>query len=462
MQLLRVRTLYCVVCCTVAIAHGACIQTNHHEGYRAETEVRSSQTGEPLSEWTVVSQITSDMGWNVRGPDRTIEETVLLVAAQSPGDRVYDVPAYSDGGIFLLGPVGYGGWKSACAWMFSLGYEPTCRGSRFEVIEAGVGDGAAAKPVHRVTYLLSPWNNHSDHLGARTTLSLLSDTKNFEPYEALRETPQGAGVPKLYEYYIRRFEAIRAENPDMPIAPAIEKTVAWLREGAGGKRPKPLLASPTTTTQRSHGEYLFSEDKSAASFLLFLFEKYVVRGVVVDDRTKLPVNAWVWEVMLLALRRSEPHLQAEQLLALDSRTREAFACYIPSVKVPKKDEPDILCRVRRMAVYADGYEPSWLPAEDFRPWGLPVFTYHLRRWNNDDAAAVAAYVGHLEDDKRFELYRQAEAEAFSGVVPLYRYLLAQYDALRPEQRDSLSPGARRRIDWIRSRLPGEGGGTVVP
>jgi hypothetical protein len=155
-------------------------------------------------------------------------------------------------------------------------------------------------------------------------------------------------------------------------------------------------------------------------------------------------------------------LQVERLLTLDRRSREAFACQIPGVKVPEKDEPGILCRICRPAVYADGYEPSWLPAEDYRPDGLPVFTYHLRRWNNDDAAGVAAYVGHLEDDKRFELYRQAETEGFSGVVPLYRYLLARYDALRPEQRDSLSPGAKRRIDWIRGRLPGEGGGASVP
>jgi len=461
MQLLRVRLMYCVVCCAVATAHGACIQTNHHEGYRAETDVRSSQTGEPLSEWTVVSQITSNMGWSTERSDRTIEETVLLVAAQRPGDNVYEFPAYSDGGIFLLPPVGYGGWKSACAWMFSLGYEPTCRGSRFEVIEARVGDGEAAKPVHRVTYVLSPWNNHSDHLGARTTLSLLSDTKNFEPYEALRGTPQGAGVPKLYEYYIRRFEAIREENPDMPIALAVEKTVAWLREGAGGARPKPLLASPTTTTQRRWGPRPLTESEAADRFQS-LDQEHAARVAVVDDHTKLPVDAWVWEVTVMALRRSEPHLQADRLLALDSRTREAAACQIPGVKVPEKGDSGILCRIRQMAVYADGYEPSWLPAEDYRPEGLPVFTYHLRRWNNDDAAGVAAYVGHLEDDKRFDLYRQAEAEGFSGVVPLYRYLLARYDALRPEQRDSLSPGAKRRIDWIRSRVPGEGGGTVVP
>jgi len=445
MQLLRVRILYCVVGCAVATAHGACIQANHHEGYRAANEVRSSQTGEPLSEWTVVSQMISNMAWHpdTARSDRMVQKTVLLVAQQNPGDNVYDVSAYSDGGIFVLPPVGYGGHKDVWAWVYALGYEPTPRVCHSEIIEAGAGEAGSPMPAYRETYLLRPWNNQSDHVGARTTLSLLSDTKNFEPYEALRGTPAGTGVPKLYEYYVRRFESIRAENPDMPIAPAIETTVAWLREGASGERPKALFTSPTITTQISWGPRPLRESEVANRFQS-LDQEHAARVVVVDDRTKLPVDAWVWEVMLMALRRSEPHLRAEQLLALDSRTREGAACYIPGVKVPEKDEPDILCRVRRIAIYAQGYEPSWLPAEDYRPEGLPVFAYHVRQWNNDDAAAVAAYVRHLEDDKRFDLYRQAEAEGFSGVIPLYRYLLARYDALRPEQRDSLSSGAKRR------------------
>jgi hypothetical protein len=183
-----------------------------------------------------------------------------------------------------------------------------------------------------------------------------------------------------------------------------------------------------------------------------LGQDYVVRGAVVDDRTKLPVNAWVWEVTLMTLRRSEPHLQVERLLTLDRRSREAFACQIPGFKVPEKDEPDILCRICRPALYADGYEPSWLPAEDYRPDGLPVFTYHLRRWDNDDAAGVAAYVRHLEDDQRFEQYEDAAKKGFSGVGPLYRYLLARYEALRPEQQQGLTPQAKLRIAWIRERL----------
>ena len=198
MQLLRVRTLYCVVCCTVVIVQGACIQ-NHYEGYRAETDVRSSQTGEPLSEWIVVSQMISNMGWNTERSDRTVQETVLLVAQQNPGDNVYDVPAYSDGGILLLPPIGYGGYKNVWAWVYALGYEPTPRVCHSEIIEAGDGDGKSAMPFRCETYVLRPWNNQHDHMGVRSTLSQLSDTKNFEPYESLRGTPKGTGVPQLYQ-----------------------------------------------------------------------------------------------------------------------------------------------------------------------------------------------------------------------------------------------------------------------
>jgi hypothetical protein len=173
---------------------------------------------------------------------------------------------------------------------------------------------------------------------------------------------------------------------------------------------------------------------------------------VVDDQTKLPVATGVCEAIIIDLRRSKPYLRTERLLALDRWTCGGPACHIPGVKVPEKDDSDILCRFRRIAVYAQGYEPSWLPAEDHRPEGLPVFTYRLRWWDNDDAASVAAYVRHLEDDQRFDLYQRAGAQGFSGVIPLYRYLLARYEALRPEQQQGLTPQAKRRIAWIRERL----------
>jgi hypothetical protein len=445
------RIIYYTTCCMIVTALNGCMIADNHEGCRVAVDVRGSRDGARLPEWVLVSQVISNVGWNTNRSDRTIEETVLLVAAQRPGDSVYEVQAYSDGGILFMPPIGYGGRKSTCAWVFARGYEPTARVCHRETTKAGAGDARAPMPTFRETYLLRPWNNRPEHVGARTTLSLLSDTKNFEPYEALRGTSQGAGVPRLYEYYIRRFEAIRAENPDMPIAPAVAETVAWLRAEVGGARPKPLLASPTTTTRRGWVPQPLTENETAARFHS-LGENRAVHITVIDSQSRETVDKWVCEAALVAMRRSEPHPQVERLLALDYETRAEAACHIAAFKASKDNDADVLCRFRRITVYAKGYEPSAEPAEDFRPETLPHFTYRLLRWNNADPASVAAFTGLLEDDKRFDLYRKAEAEAFSGVIPLYRYVVARYEALRPEQRDSLPPKAKRRVDGLRAHL----------
>jgi hypothetical protein len=99
---LHAAIVYGVFCCMTAIAQSGCVQENRHEGHREAAEVRSGQTGELLSEWVVVDQITSDVGWNVRGPDRTIEVTTLLVMEQDPLRDRRQVESYVDGGVFVF------------------------------------------------------------------------------------------------------------------------------------------------------------------------------------------------------------------------------------------------------------------------------------------------------------------------------------------------------------------------
>ena len=461
MRALSIAMLKGAIAASLLASMAGCIRLDRHEGYEVILDVRSSQTGEPLSEWVVVSRMTSNVGWNTVRSDRTIEETVLLVMAQEPSHNRYQLESFADGGVIIIPPLGYGGWKMPYALVYAIGYEIEPAAVHREVIkETGDGDGGTGMQVRRLTYVLRPWNNEREHVRVRSILLQLSDTQNFEPYESLRGTAKGKGVPQLYEYYIRRFEAIRAANPDIGVDPAVQQSVRWLREGAVGTRHRPWFASPTFTRHTSLlPQPLTVETEAADRFdrFRFLGEDGAVRVAAVDAQTGVPLDTWVFETMTMALRRSRPYIQAELLLSLDAGTADSPDCCVPVLKAPKKDESDVLCRFSRKTVYAQGYEPSWLPAEDHRPSGLPHFTYRLRRWNNDDPGAVGALVKHLEDDRRFEQYEDAAKKGLSGVKPLYRYLLARYEALRPDQKDGLSPRARRRLEWLRERAgPGTG------
>jgi hypothetical protein len=61
---------------------------------------------------------------------------------------------------------------------------------------------------------------------------MLEDKDHFRPYEALRGTPQGTGVPVLYQYYIERYEAIVKADPEVRDKRGVKATIAWLRERA--------------------------------------------------------------------------------------------------------------------------------------------------------------------------------------------------------------------------------------
>lgn len=219
-----------------------CARVDTHEGSRVVLDVRSAETGEPVTEWVAEHVLTQNTRWT--WPEHapgTVTETVLAVLSQNPSANTCELAPYTSGGIILGPGLGYGTTKwPGRTIVYATGYESV------PLLSAYTRDAAeeprhtsGTKPdgsyhVRRVLQVLRPWNNAQDHLNVQAFLLRLRDTRGFEPYEALRGTPQGTGVSKLYDYHVRRYEAIREANPGMPADPSVEKTLSWLRVRATG------------------------------------------------------------------------------------------------------------------------------------------------------------------------------------------------------------------------------------
>jgi len=426
-----------VVAVVVAASMIGCIHVNQHERYEVVMDVRSRGTGEPLANWVVKSVLVSNEGWTTHNARRTITETLLLVQAQDPRHNTYQVEPFTSGGIILIPPLGYGGWKMECCTVYAIGYEPGQRIASQEVLQkpTDAGDGPGME-VKKFTYFLEPRNNRPGSLALEDFLTQLKDPGNFRAYEAIRGTAKGTGVPDLYRYYVARFEAICEANPTMPIDPAVEETVAWLKRAATGAPVREAPARATVTHDEMPG----------------MSRERVVRVVPTDAETGKVLEEWVLEVVLLALTESKPEGEFHQVLSVDWRTSDAPESRVPAFKHTHRGPEGIIRFLDCEVVYVIGYEPSLRPAEEKLTREGQVLRYRLERWNNSDAERIREFAQLLESDTRFNQYEELRKNGSLSVPALYRYLLARYEALGQAQQERLSPKARERIDWIRNRM----------
>jgi hypothetical protein len=418
-----------------------CIRPDRYEGYKLVIDVRSKTTGQPLDKWTIEALRVLNTGWNTHDAPRKIETTLLRVLSQDPLQNTYDVEPFTAYGLILIPPLGYGGWKTDVEKIYAVGYEIQQRIASQEVLEQATdAKGAARKQVQKLTYALEPWNNDLSNLAVDDFLATLKDRKNFAAYEALRGKPKGSGVPALYQYYVARYEAIRAANPAMRADPAVEETVAWLRQAATGGPSGKVPASPTVTRHEMSG----------------MSRERIIRVVPRDAETGEGLKEWVVEVVLLALTQTKPEGEFHKVLSVDRRTSEAPESRVPAFTHTQEGPKETIQFLDVEAVYVVGYEPLYRPTEEKYDRNVEVVQYALKPWGKADAQEIRRFAQLLENEERFRQYEKLRQTDRSGVPALYRYFLARYDALGQSTPRTLSPKARARIDWIRNLLE-EGG-----
>ncbi len=205
-------------------------QTAAHDVW---VEVFDRQAKVRLTEWVVESELQSQMhwAWSEEGADRTFETTLRLVAVQSPSQDGYHVDAFTNLSVTVLPPSPYAILcavsTSEARRVYAVGYEIGDPGTQVRS-----NGGNQSQPNLDTAYGLSPWSNKRTDPAVIEVLRMLEDKDHFRPYEALRGTPQGTGVPVLYQYYIERYEAIVKADPEVRDKRGVKATIAWLRERA--------------------------------------------------------------------------------------------------------------------------------------------------------------------------------------------------------------------------------------
>jgi hypothetical protein len=427
----------------VALSAG-CIQLVHHAGYDVMVEVRDGQTGQWLPEWVVESMLESNCGWTMHDAERTVETTTRLVIPQTPGESTYSVEAYTDGGVFLPGG-GYGGWKSEWCRIYVVGYEMGIRLEESGVRQVSPGSGQT-RPVHYVRYALFPWDNAKSNPAVADVLGMVQDQRSFIPYEALRGTPQGAGVPGLYRYYIERYKAILDAEPDVSVAPGATETVAWLEKILEGNAPPAPGLSPTTVRREPGGTVY----------------RQVFRVIPKDAQTGQTPDSWVTEVDLAAQSAASPRPERRAVLTVASGTAAWPETRVPPYVDTERHDGVVTYFVDYPVVYATGYDPwDWINARRAREGGrrrAGLVECRLQRWDNNNAQAMKDFALLLEDDERFSQYERVRRQGALGVLDLYRYFLSRCDALDSAGRLTLSDKARQRVAWVRGQVATQPGG----
>jgi hypothetical protein len=421
----------------VAVTLG-CIQAGPHRAYDVKVEVCDSQTGRPLPEWVLVSATESSSGWSRQDAERTVETTCRLVAAQNPRENTYRVQSRAGGGIVLAPGLGYGGWEEEIGLIYVVGYEI---GVRIGETDAGAPypeSGQAAAIQRR--YALCRWDNNQANPAVVDVLRTLLDPRNFGPYEALRSTPQGAGVPALYRYYIERYKAIVDANPGIQVEPAVMETVSWLRQAVAGKMAPLGQVSPTTVRRVPGGNT----------------PEQVFRTIAKDADTGKPLDSWVAEVALMELSSGAPRPVRWGVLAVELRTVVWPDTRVPPFVHTERRDGAVVRFLACPIVYAAGYEPSARPGDALRGATQgSVVECLLRKWDNGHAQAIKDFVSLLEDDERFEQYERLRRQGAIGVLDLYRYMQGRCDALDGAARTALSAKAKQRLAWIRQQVTGK-------
>jgi hypothetical protein len=403
-------------------------------------DVRSAVTGEPLPEWVVESLLWSEEGWTTRiyanwGPERKTKTTVLAVHSLSPAQNSYDVKSFSSGDVMFLPLLGYGDVKSERRVVYAGCHEIAREPTSFETVCDGSAKGETC--VIKYAYALKPWDNRLGSQTADEVLNQLRDRVGFDRYEAVRGTPEGAGVSALYRYYIERFNAFVKANPGFGVESGVNATVAWLEQVVAGNVPPRRGASPTTVRVQPSGTT----------------REAVFRVVAKDAETGQLLDAWVTEVYLAALSARAPLPARQAVIAVASCTTAWPDTRVPPYTHTERRDDEETRLVPCPVVYVIGYDPSRWPVED-TPYLSPgmVLECRLRKWDNRDAQAIRDFVSLLEDDARFAQYDQLRRQGALGVLDLYRYLQNRYDALDDAGRLALPEKAKQRVAWLRDQL----------
>jgi len=246
-----VATAAVAVLLSLLALNSGCVSSHEGGGDYVPLKVFDSRTGQCVPEWVVESTLQSDK-WGGFDPAEvhTVETTVRLVMAGSPDNNTYRVDAFTDWSVIWAAPFAalYGGATLEGHRIFAVGYEISddeYYSARYH-FNLMPNKGDLGPFDFGYTYALVPWSTIRTNPAVIEVLSMLEDKDNFRPYEALRGTPQGAGVPALYRYFVERYKAIVQANPDLRIKPSVQATVAWLEQAAAGKVARSPWASPTT------------------------------------------------------------------------------------------------------------------------------------------------------------------------------------------------------------------------
>jgi len=456
-------------------SNSGCVYWTTTGDHDVALEVFDRQTGERLPEWVVESTLQSDKwGAATAEADHTFETTLRLVMARSPGNNTYHVEAFTNWSeIALLNPFWalYGGATLEERRIYAVGYEiGDDRARDMRKWQQIRKRGELGQPDLSIGYALSPWINDRTNPAVIEILSMLEDKDNFRPYEALRGTPKGTGVPAIYRYYVERYKAIVQADPDLSIKPGVKATVAWLEDEAAGKVARSPWASPTTVRRmpdRTTPERIF-------------------RIIAEDVETKKRIDSWIIEIdrvidtgltgihpIQVAKTDGKPMPAEREVLAVDSRmTASPDTRMPPFINADRRNERTIRFSAC-LIVYSVGYEPHTISLDTRffetnnarnkntdRIWPFDsiyvpdgtVIQCRLHKWDNRDARTIRDFGTWLEDDERFAQYEQLRRQGAAAVPDLYRYFLSRYDALDSAGQGRLSEKARQRVTWLRQQV----------
>jgi hypothetical protein len=207
-----------------------CVRLDSHAPCDIVVDVRPEGGEGPLARWVVVCSMTSDTGWSTENSPHAVSKEPVLVVSQNPEKNTCRVPAYADGGTILGPALGYGTVKWKTLDIYAIGYEMTRQIVKQEILQPSDPANPAVVRREEFTYIVRPWDNRREAEGVTAILKALRNPEAFRPYEALRGTPRGEGVPDLYRYYIARFDAIQRAETGSDMDPTVVRTVNWLRQ----------------------------------------------------------------------------------------------------------------------------------------------------------------------------------------------------------------------------------------
>jgi len=412
-----------------------------------EREVLDEATGKPVPEWVVTDTLYTAGSWTTDKEGGPYATKCVRIVAMDAAHNTYVQGSYTRlSGVILIPLLGYGVNSFLDTKLYAPGL---ILDSKKSVRVNDVWVTGANGPIGPI------WRKDRDEMKARDNLNdprivreiadELRDRGRFAAYESLRGNPEGSGLASLYRYYIQLYDELRKVHPDLVPEPEVIKNVNWLREVVARE------AAKGRTSRAGEGPEM----------AVLMHREHRLRVEVRDTDTGRTVPSWTLEIEVLLQEREANglgiiHSGHRAVMAVDSRTVDQPWSVIPPYDTLPPSPPKQF-NVRREVVYAAGYEAVDVPAEDRVEKDGHALTFRVKRWNNGDAAAVAKFIGLLEDEAHFEHYEELRQSGSTSVLDLYHYLLARHDALVPSSRQQLSAKAQSRVAWLRGQV-GEGSG----